>query len=128
MAQIRFFQTNAKTSVETFNLMYEVSNFEQFDGSKFAAMMANKLLELRELYNFAQDNGQRLGFSLVKPMWFEYNNGKVKIEASEYVARQFSTFIRMKRGKNEPTKTQLKTSILIALRAMQIFVTDPTAE
>lgn len=128
MAQIRFFQTNSKSGAETFNLMYDVSNFEQFDANKFAAMMANKMLELRELYNFAQDNGQRLGYSLVKPLWFEYNSGATKIQASEYVARQFGTFIRMKRGANEPTKTQIKTSIIIALRAMQIFVTDPTAE
>jgi hypothetical protein len=128
MAQVRFYQTNAKTGENTFNLLYEVNNFEQFDYTKFAAMMANKLIDLQELANYAQSNGQRLGFSLTKPMWFEYNNGRMKIQASEYVARQFNSFIKMKRGKEQCSKTQIKASILIALKAMQIFVVEPTAE
>lgn len=118
MAKVTFYQTNTKTGETTFNLQYEIESVD-FDANKFAAMMANKLMSLRELYLYAKANGMKLGFSLVKPMWFKFESGTHKIESSEYVARQFQSYIKMKKGTNEPTKTQLKAMVLVALRSIQ---------
>lgn len=123
MATISFYQINSKTGAKTFNAVYDLTNEEaqQIDYNRFASAMANKIIRFRELSQQAKDNGYKLSFSESKPMYFEFNNGTSKVLCNEVQARQIGMFIKGKKGKNLPTKTQLKNAILIVLNVIEEY-------
>lgn len=118
MATIKFFQTSKKGDL-TFEVSYLIDKVE-FDKERFAAAMSNKLLELRLLVERAEKSGRKIGFSVTKPLWFEFNSGATVIKSDEVIAKNFKTYIKGRAGENTYTKTEIKEQVLVLIEAMEI--------